>query len=166
MGSGYLSPNLSTKNVDQNEIEISDGWENDDNLVMDNSVKKVNNDLGLQSSSLRTPISTGNKFSINAASSAMKLGGSKSHPTDGWDLDDLSWGNGNGWDDNWNGSRPSSTASSKSSNSMHHTTTSSNILSKEEKAAELNRKREERKQRMAELKEQKKKNNILGAKKI
>ena len=50
MGSGYLSPNLSTKNVsllDQNGFETSDGWENEDNLiVVDNSTKKINNDGG------------------------------------------------------------------------------------------------------------------------
>lgn len=68
------------------------------------------------------------------------------HPTDGWDLDDSGWEGGNGWDDNWNGSKPSSTASSKSSNSIQQTTTTSNVLSKEEKMAEINRKREERKQ--------------------
>ncbi|GBC08197.1 hypothetical protein RclHR1_07960013 [Rhizophagus clarus] len=167
MGSGYLSPNLSTKSaLDQNGFEISDGWENEDSLItVENSTKKINNDEGLQSS-LRTPTSIGNKFSINAASSAMKLGGTKSHPTDGWDLDDSGWDNGNGWDDDWNGSKPSSIASSKSSNSIQQTTSTSNVLSKEEKVAELNRKREERKQRMAEKREQKKKNNLLGAKKI
>ena len=68
------------------------------------------------------------------------------HPTDGWGIDDSGWDNGNGWDDNWNNSRPSFTTSSKSTNSMQQTTTTSNALSKEERAAELNRKREERKQ--------------------
>ncbi|CAG8582471.1 14725_t:CDS:2 [Funneliformis mosseae] len=88
------------------------------------------------------------------------------HLTDGWDLDDSDWGNGDGWDNNWNSSRPLSTASSKSTSSIHKSPTTSNVLSKEEKAVELNKKREERKQRMAELREQKKKSNGLGAKKI
>jgi hypothetical protein len=48
MGSGYLSPNLSTKNaLDQNELEMSDGWENEDDLItVENSTKKINNDEG------------------------------------------------------------------------------------------------------------------------
>lgn len=48
MGSGYLSSNLSTKNaLDQNGFEISDGWENEDDLItVENSTKKINNDEG------------------------------------------------------------------------------------------------------------------------
>ena len=50
IGSEYLSPNLNTTNtslVDQNDSDTSNGWENEDNLViMDNSANKVNNDSG------------------------------------------------------------------------------------------------------------------------
>ncbi|CAI2178464.1 8859_t:CDS:10 [Funneliformis geosporum] len=96
----------------------------------------------------------------------MKVNNDWAHPTDGWDLDDSDWGNGEGWDNNWNSSRPLSTASSKSTSSIQKSSNTPNVLSKEEKAVELNKKREERKQRMAELREQKKKSNGLGAKKI
>ena len=51
MGSEYLSSNLNnTKNtspVDQSDFDTSDGWENEDNLIIVNSsVKKVHDDWG------------------------------------------------------------------------------------------------------------------------
>ena len=63
------------------------------------------------------------------------------YQTDGWDLDDSEWGNGeDGWDNDWT-SKPSSQNSSSSSQS-----TSTNVVAKEEKAAEMHKRREERRQ--------------------
>ncbi|CAG8444939.1 2855_t:CDS:10 [Dentiscutata heterogama] len=91
--------------------------------------------------------------------------GSKLHPTDGWELDDFEWGNNDGWDDDWDTSRPSPATSTRSVSPIQKSTPSITV-SKEERAAELNKKREERRQRMSMLKEKKKKSSVLGAKKI
>ncbi|CAG8575934.1 12048_t:CDS:10, partial [Cetraspora pellucida] len=104
--------------------------------------------------------------SVYAATSSMKLGGSESHPTDGWELDDFEWSNNDGWDDDWDTSKPSPTTSTRSVSPIQKSTPSIVIVSKEDKAAELNKKREERRQRMSMLKEKKKKVSVLGAKKI
>ncbi|CAG8847895.1 17931_t:CDS:2, partial [Racocetra persica] len=89
--------------------------------------------------------SIGMEQSISAATSPMKLGGSESHPTDGWELDDFEWSNNDGWDDDWDTSRPSPTTSTRSVSPIQKLTPSI-VVSKEDKAAELSKKREERRQ--------------------
>ncbi|CAG8613156.1 6169_t:CDS:10, partial [Dentiscutata erythropus] len=141
-GSEYLSPSPSSSIKsdqlnDHKDQDISDGWENDDLTGFENK----NDDWGLQPSSASSsqlssrPDSISMKQSVSAATSSMKLGGSKSHPADGWELDDFEWSNNDGWDDDWDTSKPSIQKS-----------TPSITVSKEERAAELNKKREERRQ--------------------
>ncbi|CAG8686151.1 25614_t:CDS:10, partial [Gigaspora rosea] len=121
-GSEYLSPSPSSSIKsdqinDHKDQDISDGWENGDDLT---GFESKNDDWGLRPSSasssqlLSRPDNISMKQSVSAATSSMKLGGSKSHPADGWELDDFEWSNNDGWNDDWDASRPSPTASTRS----------------------------------------------------
>ncbi|RHZ46884.1 hypothetical protein Glove_606g66 [Diversispora epigaea] len=172
------------KSFDHSDHEISDGWENDESMFsIDPNDKRLNGiNNGWESSKPSSKLSENN--SSGGGGKGLKLGAispmklSKTHPTDGWGLDDSGWSNefNEGWDDDWNISRPSSTTPSTNSTRSESSespiptkpsaVTHQVLLTKEEKQAEIERKREERRQRMAELKDKKKKVSSLGVKKL